>query len=130
VWYKKAAAIDPKNEEYVTAVKYKIKTGREDYYEQKEKKEEKVAYDELSRKFGKKYVDAVVKHQIIVGMPEALMVASFDARLVGQSGNRKTYRIYDYGARERIDGSIHVSKQHQMTVWVSGGKVTSLRKWE
>lgn len=130
VWYKKAAAIDPKNEEYVTAVKYKIKTGREDYYEQKEKKEEKATYDELCRKFGKKYVDAVVNHQVIVGMPEALMVASFDARLVGQSGNRKTYRIYDYGARERIDGSIHVSKQHQMTVWVSGGKVTSLRKWE
>ena len=81
--------------------------------------------------FGKKYVDAAGNGQIIVGMPEKLMVATFNAKLYGQSGNSKTYRIYGYGSRERLDGSIYVSGDHHlMTVWVSGGKVTSFKKWE
>lgn len=57
VWYKKAAAIDPKNEKYVTAVTHKIKTGR-DYYEDKEKsdlaaKKEQIA--QVCAAYTKKY---------------------------------------------------------------------------
>lgn len=97
----------------------------------KEKEEEKVLYETLCKQFGKKYVDAALKKQIMVGMPEKLMVKAFDAKLYGQSGNKKTYRIYGYGSRERLDGSIYISNDHHlMTVWVSGGKVTSFRKWE
>jgi hypothetical protein len=131
VWYQKAAEIDPKNKEYVTAVQYKIKTGGGDYWDHKKETQQKAAYDELCRQFGKKYVDAAGNGQIIVGMPEKLMVATFNAKLYGQSGNSKTYRIYGYGSRERLDGSIYVSGDHHlMTVWVSGGKVTSFKKWE
>ncbi|MBP3789111.1 MAG: hypothetical protein J6I52_05765 [Prevotella sp.] len=96
-----------------------------------EQKKQNAAYDTLCKQFGKKYVDAAGNGQIIVGMPEKLMVATFNAKLYGQSGNSKTYRIYGYGSRERLDGSIYVSGDHHlMTVWVSGGKVTSFRKWE
>jgi hypothetical protein len=96
-----------------------------------EQEKQNAAYDTLCKQFGKKYVDAAGNGQIIVGMPEKLMVATFNAKLYGQSGNSKTYRIYGYGSRERLDGSIYVSGDHHlMTVWVSGGKVTSFRKWE
>lgn len=96
-----------------------------------EQEKQNAAYDTLCKQFGKKYVDAAGNGQIIVGMPEKLMVATFKAKLYGQSGDSKTYRIYGYGAREKLDGSIYVSGDHHlMTVWVSGGKVTSFRKWE
>lgn len=98
--------------------------------QQKEQQKEKDAYNTLCKKFGKRYVDAAVNGQILVGMPENLMVATFKAQLYGQSGSRKTYRIYGYGAREYSD-EIIISNDHLlMTVWVSGGKVTSFRKWK
>lgn len=96
----------------------------------REQQKEKDAYNTLCKKFGKRYVDAAANGQILVGMPEDLMVATFKAQLYGQYGSRKTYRIYGYGAREFSD-EITISNDHLlMTVWVSGGKVTSFRKWK
>ncbi|MEE3384579.1 MAG: hypothetical protein VZR36_05780 [Prevotella sp.] len=96
----------------------------------REQQKEKDAYNTLCKKFGKRYVDAAANGQMLVGMPENLMVATFKAQLYGQSGSRKTYRIYGYGTREFSD-EIIISNDHLlMTVWVSGGKVTSFRKWK
>ena len=117
---------------YANGTTDKLDFGRSKKAMDKEKeKADRDAYKTLCRRFGKQYVDAALKNQIIVGMPEILMVKTFDAILYGQSGNTKTYRIYGYGSRERLDGSIYISNDHHlMTVWVSGGKVTSFRKWE
>lgn len=130
VWYKKSAAINSNYQKYVVAAEYKKKTGG-DYWLYKEQQEEKEAYEKLCKQFGKQYVDAVVRRQVIVGMPEKLLLASFDAKLYGQSGNTKTYRIYGWGSRIKLDGTEYISNDHHlMTVWVSGGKVTSFQKWE
>lgn len=117
---------------YANGTTDKLDFGRSKKAMDKEKeKADRDAYETLCKQFGKQYIDAALKKQIIVGMPEILMVKTFDAKLYGQSGNKKTYRIYGYGSRERLDGSLYISKDHHlMTVWVSGGKVTSFRKWE
>lgn len=96
----------------------------------KEQQKEKDVYNTLCKKFGKKYVDSALIGQILVGMPEELMVATFKAQLYGQSGSRKTYRIYGYGTREYSDEIIITNDHLLMTVWVSGGKVTSFRRWK
>lgn len=117
---------------YANGTTDELSLGRSKKAMEKEKeKADRDAYEYLCKQFGKKYVDAALKGQIIIGMPEILMVKTFNAILYGQSGNTKTYRIYGYGSRESLDGSIHISNDHHlMTVWVSGGKVTSFRKWE
>ena len=49
----------------------------------KEKEEEKVLYETLCKQFGKKYVDAALKKQIMVGMPEKnLWFKAFDAKTI------------------------------------------------
>lgn len=76
VWYKKAAAIDPKNETYVTALSHKMKTGG-DFYEDKAK--EKIANakkkaSSLSSKYGAAYVNSLINTgNIKVGTPMALL---------------------------------------------------------
>lgn len=76
VWYKKAAAIDPKNQEYVTAVSHKIKTGG-DYYQDKAKETIANAKKD-AKKLGSKYGVTLVNNlintgQIKTGTPLALL---------------------------------------------------------
>ncbi len=129
VWYQKAAEIDPKNEESVKAIKYKIKTGGRSYWDDKEEIEAKENYDFLCKKFGKKFTDNALKGNIIIGMPEELMVSAFDARLVETTGNRKIYRIYGWGMTGLTNNTLSNNK-HLKSVWVTNGKVTRIRNWE
>ncbi len=76
VWYKKAAAIDPKNETYVTALKHKMKTGG-NYYEDKAKEtiaNAKKKAASLGSKYGAAYVNSLLNTgNIKVGTPVALL---------------------------------------------------------
>lgn len=76
VWYKKAAAIDPANERYVTALSHKMKTGG-DFYEDKAKEtiaNAKKKAASLGSKYGAAYVNSLINTgNIKVGTPMALL---------------------------------------------------------
>lgn len=70
---------------------------------QKQKEAEKAYYQELCQNYGKKYVDACQRGQLIIGTPEelfALVVFSGamkrvnNATLSSETGRRKTYKLY------------------------------------
>lgn len=80
VWYKKAAAIDPINERYVTALTHKIKTGG-DYYEDKKNSDQAAKKKQIAqvratytKKYGASYSNYLSKQATIVkGMPLAFI---------------------------------------------------------
>jgi hypothetical protein len=127
VWYKKAANIDPINEEYVAAVKYKMKTGG-DYFKHKEQEKEKAAYDTLCKKFGKKYTDDAMAGRITIGMPEALLISAFKTKLVEKTASSKLYRVYGWGMTNL--GTTISNNAHTQSVWVRNGKVSNVRNWQ
>lgn len=70
---------------------------------QKQKEAEKALYQELCQNYGKKYVDACQRGQLIIGTPEelfALVVFSGamkrvnNATLSSETGRKKTYKLY------------------------------------
>ncbi len=85
VWYKKAAAMNSEYEKYVAALTYKIKTGRDDYYENKKKSEDaaKIAAKKkqiaqvraaYTKKYGANNSNYLSKQGVIVkGMPIAFI---------------------------------------------------------
>lgn len=103
VWYKKAAAIDSKNEEYVTAVAHKIKTGR-DYYEDKKKSDSAAKKKQIvqiraayTKKYGANSSNYLSKQGTIVkGMPLAFI------REYINDFNRIGIYIYPYGVKELL----------------------------
>lgn len=129
VWYKKAAVIDPKNEEYVTAVKYKMKTGG-DYYKHKEQVEKKAAYDTLCKKYGKKYADDAKAGRITIGMPEGLLISVFKTKLVEKNASSKLYRVYGWAVTDYGSSATISNNAHTQSVWVTNGKVSSVRNWQ
>ena len=129
VWYKKAAVIDPKNEEYVTAVKYKMKTGG-DYYKHKEQVEKKAAYDTLCKKYGKKYADDAKAGRITIGMPEGLLISAFKTKLVEKNASSKLYRVYGWAVTDYGSSATISNNAHTQSVWVTNGKVSSVRNWQ
>ena len=129
VWYKKAAVIDPKTEEYVTAVKYKMKTGG-DYYKHKEQVEKKAAYDTLCKKYGKKYADDAKAGRITIGMPEGLLISAFKTKLVEKNASSKLYRVYGWAVTDYGSSATISNNAHTQSVWVTNGKVSSVRNWQ
>lgn len=129
VWYKKAAVIDPKNEEYVTALRYKMKTGG-DYYKHKEQVEKKAAYDALCKKYGKKYADDAKAGRITIGMPEGLLISAFKTKLVEKTASSKLYRVYGWGVTDYGSSATISNNAHTKSVWVTNGKVSSVRNWQ
>lgn len=129
VWYKKAAVIDPKNEECVTALKYKMKTGG-DYYKHKEQVEKKAAYDTLCKKYGKKYADDAKAGRITIGMPEGLLISAFKTKLVEKNASSKLYRVYGWGVTDYGSSATISNNAHTKSVWVTNGKVSSVRNWQ
>lgn len=129
VWYKKAAVIDPKNEQYVTALRYKMKTGG-DYYKHKEQVEKKAAYDALCKKYGKKYADDAKAGRITIGMPEGLLISAFKTKLVEKTASSKLYRVYGWGVTDYGSSATISNNAHTKSVWVTNGKVSSVRNWQ
>ncbi len=109
------------NGEYLTSAEITNATGKKEA-EQRQK---------LYKEYGKPYVDAALKGQLIVGTPEKLLLKLYsDCRLKQQTANRKIYYIYTLGT---VDTSTitHPSRESVTSVlskivWVQNGKVTKI----
>lgn len=95
--------------------------------EAEKEKKEREQYSALCKKFGKTYVDAALKGQVIIGMPELLFVATFKPTLKQQSGNRKLYYVYGWGTYDTLSQTTITNNQLKKTIWVTNGKVSSIR---
>ena len=78
--------------------------------EKKEQQAKQAAYNQLCKKYGKKYADAAWNGRIIVGMPEELMKKLYYCVLRYQSASRKKYDSADARA----------------IIWVTNGRVSSI----
>lgn len=76
----------------------------------KQAAKEQAAYNQLCKKYGKKYADAAWNGRIIVGMPEELMKKLYYCVLRYQSASRKKYDSADARA----------------IIWVTNGRVSSI----
>lgn len=118
-----------------------IKSGEEDEFEtikrtkieQAKIKEEKAAVRELAalnRKYGKKYVDAMLKGQVIIGMPEELIRLGIIVDAFLPHFNIMTTSI-DYGngnvCKDLTLVSVSTSRLKNVGyIWFNGGKVSSI----
>lgn len=98
-WGGEYISMKEKDEESTKAAEAKIKA-------------EEAEYNRLCKKYGKKYYDAYLSGEIVVGMPEAL-VRGFKHKIHSQSSSSKTYYI------------LSMLGNRVFTVFVSNGKVTS-----
>ena len=78
--------------------------------EKKEQQAKQAAYNQLCKKYGKKYADAAWNGRIIIGMPEELMKKLYYCVLRYQSASRKKYDSADARA----------------IIWVTNGRVSSI----
>jgi len=76
---------------------------------------EQAAYNQLCKQFGKKYVDAYMDNEIIIGMPEGLL-KKYIHRIKSQSATSKTYYMIPYNGAPDY--------KRTMTVYVTNGRVT------
>ena len=116
-----------------------IKSGEEDEFEtikrtkieQAKIKEEKAAAKQqaaLNQKYGKKYVDAMLKGQVIIGMPEELIQLGICVEAFLPRFNIMTTSI-DYGNGNVCKDLTLVSTSRLKNVgfiWFNGGKVSSI----
>ena len=84
-------------------------------------------YNNLCKKFGKRYVDAALNQRPIVGMPEELLKSAFNLKFVGQSGNYKQYRITGIGWKNF--GTTLSDNVTLYTIWVRNGKIVDVKYW-
>lgn len=110
----------------------KSRTERDGEYDERvnarkaREKAEKEKYDRLCAQYGKKYVDAAWKGQVIVGMPEKLMLDYVGVTLWHDSGSIKWYEI-------RCEKWAHVVGEQDLDVWhisVEDGKVTRITHYD
>ena len=116
-----------------------IRSGEEDEFEtikrtkiaQAKIKEEKAAAKQqaaLNQKYGKKYVDAMLKGQVIIGMPEELIQLGIIVDAFLPHFNIMTTSI-DYGNGNVCKDLTLVSINRLKNVgyiWFKGGKVSSI----
>ena len=84
-------------------------------------------YNDLCKKFGKKYVDAALNQLPIVGMPEELLNAAFTLKFIRQSGDYKLYRITGLGWKNF--GRTLTDNATLYSIWVKNSKVVDVRYW-
>lgn len=94
--------------------------------EKKEIQKRKQDYGKLCKIYGKKYVDAAIAGQVIVGMPVKLLTSAFQTSLKAHSQYSKTYYVYGWGWENGGRTLSNTALTH--IVHVSNGKVTSVRK--
>jgi len=128
VWYKKAAAIDPINEKYVTAVTHKIKTGG-DYYEDKKKSDSAAKKKQIAqiraaytKKYGANNSNYLSKQGTIVkGMPLAFI------REYINNFNRIGIYIYPFGQKTLLQLRLNEYKPTQRDMMQYGRAVKSYK---
>lgn len=108
---------------------YEIKKGQTPEAVAAQKKAEEVKqaaqYNDLCKQFGKQYVDAVLRGEVIVGMPEKLLLAAFKTYLHEEGANYKIYRISGFG----FVGNTFTNNALKYSVWVKDGKVSNIKYW-
>ncbi len=79
---------------------------------------EQAAYNDLCKKYGKEYVDAALRGQIVVGMPEKLFLGIWKGQQSPdqQIGTSKLYRRWTSTASHKLIQS----------VWITDGRVSSI----
>lgn len=96
----------------------------------KKEESEKAGYDFACKKYGKKYVDAVLNHNIIVGMPEELLLLSCkNITLRQQVQGAKKYEIRGWGINNGVYKDVLTNNQLKWVVWVRNGRVSSVKKY-
>lgn len=103
------------------------RSARETAKAQEEMAKNKAVYDTACKMYGKKYIDAVLKGNIIVGMPEELVVGIFKTRLAEVSGNSKCYHIYGFGVIDTKRRTTLSDRLLLKVVWVTNGRVSSIK---
>lgn len=89
--------------------------------------EVKAIYEKVCKEFGKKYVDAALAGNVIIGMPEKLLTNSFKTKKIRTSGVSTLYQVYGFGMIKGFDNSLNISDRViQKSVWVSQGRVTDI----
>ena len=106
---------------------------------EKEAKEKEAAtqkiINELNAKYGKKYVDALARGEIVVGMHEDLFKLGVlknmfnkvtDAKLDHESAGSKCYKLYGYKSYESSTKITFSSSAFIGWVWIKDGKISSI----
>jgi len=93
----------------------KAQEAAEQKAEQEKKNKEQQEMQKYYRKYGKKYVDAFVRGDILVGMPEGLLLMWAKKVKKYDGGNTRKYWLYDNNMW---------NAKHIYTVWVTNGKVS------
>lgn len=85
-------------------------------------------YKQLCDKYGKKYVDSILIGQVIVGMPEDLLLDRFSCKLDYNSDSTKCYIINGLRQKDSL-GLLNPNATRRAYVWVRNGRVTSISNW-
>lgn len=85
-------------------------------------------YKQLCDKYGKKYVDSALIGEVIVGMPEDLLLDRFSCNLNQQSGSFKCYLIKGPRQNDYL-GLLNPNATRRAYVWVRSGRVTSVTNY-
>ena len=93
----------------------KAQEAAEQKAEQEKKNKEQQEMQKYYRKYGKKYVDAFVRGDILVGMPEGLLLKWAKKVKKYDGGNTRKYWLYNNNMW---------NAKHIYTVWVTNGKVS------
>lgn len=112
-----------------TRIEYKKgKTEQQIAAERKAKDAQAMAeYNKLCQQYGKKYVDAALCSNPIIGMPEELLKKFFNLKLIEEGNNYKLYRITGLGLTNF--GTTLTDSATLYSIWVSNGRVTDIRHW-
>lgn len=106
-----------RNGKYTTIQQFKEEEEKnKNQIKEAENAKERAVYNAIVKKYGKKYADAYMNDEIIVGMPEDL-VKKFAHRIKSQSAVSKVYYMLPYSGAPDI--------KRVKTVYVTNGKVTS-----
>lgn len=101
------------------AARKKAQEAAEQKAEQEKKNKQQQEMQKYYQKYGKRYVDAFVRGEILVGMPEGLVLMWGDTKMkkTFDSGTTRRYSLYDNNVWH---------PKHIYTVWVTNGKVTDV----
>ena len=121
--------------EKVKAAKEKAIKDAELKQQQKEEAELKAVIAELNKKYGKKYVDAILRGELAVGMPEELFAIGINKNMFNritrvsldhESAGSKCYKMYGYGSSETSTRITLSSSKYIGRVWIRNGKISSI----
>lgn len=95
-----------------------------------EEAENRKQYNNLCNQFGKKYVDAALAGRPIVGMPEKLFLAAFNASKETTSNGSTLYRVYGFGVINGFSKITITDRKLKWSIWVSSGRISYITYYD